>query len=100
MWNDLVLSGSSDLTVKVWDCNRQVCVQTLNGHEGIVHALAVIGDRLYSASSDCTIKVWNLQTNELINSVQASDNTVCTLATYCNQNQSILFSGSLKVVKV
>jgi len=97
---DMIFSGSSDLTIKGWDCNRQVCVQTLTGHEGIVHAVEIIGNKLYSASSDCTIKVWSLETSEMLKSVQGSDNTVCTLASYSTGTRSLLFSGSLKVVRV
>jgi len=97
---DMIFSGSSDLTIKAWDCNKQVCVQTLSGHEGIVHALEIIRNCIYSASSDCMIKVWSLDTYELLQSVQGSENTVCTLASYTTGNRSYLLSGSLKVIRV
>lgn len=100
---DIIFSGSSDLTIKAWDCgnqNKQVVVQTLTGHEGIVHALEIIKNRLYSASSDCAIKVWSLETYEMVKSVQGSEHTVCTLASYTNGSRSYLLSGSLKTIRV
>uniref|UniRef100_A0A8D1C882 TNF receptor associated factor 7 n=1 Tax=Sus scrofa TaxID=9823 RepID=A0A8D1C882_PIG len=55
---DLLFSGSSDKTIKVWDtCTTYKCQKTLEGHDGIVLALCIQGCRLYSGSADCTIIV-------------------------------------------
>jgi len=86
--------------LSVWDINRRTCDITMNGHEGIIYAVAIIGKTLYSGSSDCTIKAWSLTNFELIKSVAASDNTVCTLATRTNTEHPLLLSGSLKTVTV
>lgn len=45
--------------IQLWDLQTFKCKQTLSGHEGIVHALAVIGNRLFSGSSDKQIRVTN-----------------------------------------
>ena len=53
-------------------------------------------DYLFSGSSDTTIKVWRMKTLELFNTIKGHDDPVCTLA--CSE--SLLFSGSLRTIKV
>ncbi|XP_075421824.1 E3 ubiquitin-protein ligase TRAF7 isoform X1 [Ascaphus truei] len=96
---DLLFSGSSDKTIKVWDtCTTYKCQKTLEGHDGIVLALCIQGSRskLYSGSADCTIIVWDIQTLLKVNTIRAHDNPVCTLVS----SHNMLFSGSLKAIKV
>lgn len=52
--------------------------------------------QLFSGSSDSVIKVWNIKSLKEITSFQAHTDPVCTLA--CNE--SYLFSGSLRSIKV
>uniref|UniRef100_UPI00358E0432 E3 ubiquitin-protein ligase TRAF7 isoform X1 n=1 Tax=Myxine glutinosa TaxID=7769 RepID=UPI00358E0432 len=94
---DLLFSGSSDKTIKVWDtCTNYKCQKTLEGHDGIVLALCIQGNKLYSGSADCTIIVWDIQTLHKVNTIRAHDNPVCTLVSSSNT----LFTGSLKAIKV
>ncbi|MFT7812099.1 E3 ubiquitin-protein ligase TRAF7-like [Arapaima gigas] len=93
---DLLFSGSSDKTIKVWDtCTTYKCQKTLEGHDGIVLALCIQGNKLYSGSADCTIIVWDIQTLQKVNTIRAHDNPVCTLVS----SHNMLFSGSLKAIK-
>ncbi|KAI2666185.1 E3 ubiquitin-protein ligase TRAF7 [Labeo rohita] len=75
---DLLFSGSSDKSIKVWD----TCTTYKN--------------KLYSGSADCTIIVWDIQTLQKVNTIRAHDNPVCTLVS----SHNMLFSGSLKAIKV
>lgn len=59
----LVLSGSADASIKVWDVKLRVqethvCVQTLVGHTGTVTALVHRGACILSSSTDCTVRIW------------------------------------------
>eukprot|EP01132_Coremiostelium_polycephalum_P007932 gene7932-9758_t len=94
--NGMLISGSSDSTVKIWDLSTLKCKQMLSGHQGIVHAVAVIGNRLFSGSSDQTIRVWDLETYECIQVLRDHDNTVCALVVAAGH----LFSGSYQQIKV
>ncbi|XP_019615589.1 PREDICTED: E3 ubiquitin-protein ligase TRAF7-like isoform X1 [Branchiostoma belcheri] len=100
---DLLFSGSSDKTIKVWDtCTNYKCQRTLEGHTGIVLALCIHkygpphGNKLYSGSADCSIMVWDIPSLEHMKTIQAHDNPVCTLVA----SNNLLFSGSLKAIKV
>ena len=59
----LVLSGSADSSIKVWDVKLRVqethvCVQTLVGHTGTVTSLVHRGACILSSSTDCTVRIW------------------------------------------
>lgn len=43
--------------VQIWDPPNMKGKITLNGHEGIVHAVVVSGNRLFSGSSDKSLRV-------------------------------------------
>eukprot|EP01114_Cavostelium_apophysatum_P006392 TRINITY_DN1767_c0_g2_i1.p1 TRINITY_DN1767_c0_g2~~TRINITY_DN1767_c0_g2_i1.p1 ORF type:complete len:704 (+),score=172.37 TRINITY_DN1767_c0_g2_i1:218-2113(+) len=91
-----VVSASSDTTIKIWDVANFKCKQTLTGHEGIVHAVVVWGNKLCSGSSDKTIRIWDLTTMQCVKVIKTHDNTVCSLATANGK----LFSGSFAEIKV
>eukprot|EP01102_Stenamoeba_stenopodia_P022898 TRINITY_DN9710_c0_g1_i1.p1 TRINITY_DN9710_c0_g1~~TRINITY_DN9710_c0_g1_i1.p1 ORF type:complete len:349 (-),score=30.65 TRINITY_DN9710_c0_g1_i1:34-1080(-) len=65
----LLASGSSDLTICIWNVNDGKCVQTLIGHHNFVQTLYVMqnGD-LLSGSSDCTVRIWSIEgdSNEFV----------------------------------
>ncbi|KAK3282643.1 hypothetical protein CYMTET_9628 [Cymbomonas tetramitiformis] len=61
----LLLSGSADSTIKLWDPSKVTqkgcegaCVQTLGGHGGTVTEMTRCGDYLLSASTDRTVRLW------------------------------------------
>src|SRR5260370_32393650 len=60
----LVVSGSHDKTVKVWDAGTGKDLLTLQGHTDWVSSVAVSGDgrRIVSGSHDKTVKVWDTRT--------------------------------------
>ena len=58
----LLVSGSEDNTIKLWDLQTGECLATLEGHEAGVRAVAISPDAqlLVSGSADNTIKLWQL----------------------------------------
>jgi F-box and WD-40 domain protein 1/11 len=65
---EMIVSGSNDCTIRIWDAATGACVRTLTGHTALVRALACdpATGRLVSASYDRTIKVWDLRTGVLL----------------------------------
>ncbi|KAK3610382.1 hypothetical protein CHS0354_008662 [Potamilus streckersoni] len=53
-----LFSSSTDSSVKIWNLENFLPIQTLQRHEGSVNALILIGDYLMSGSADSEIKVF------------------------------------------
>lgn len=63
--DNLLVSGSHDTLVKVWDMSGR-CLHTLQGHDNMIHCLQFKGNKLITGSSDTTIKLWNINSGERI----------------------------------
>ncbi|KAJ1988403.1 hypothetical protein H4R33_002444 [Dimargaris cristalligena] len=80
---DLLISGSWDKTIKLWDMATGECVRTLAGHSDFIKCLALVpGGRVYrspaggsakettpwlfSGSTDATIRQWDLRTGQCV----------------------------------
>lgn len=69
----LLVSGSADASISVWDLETQRQVIVLNGHTGPVNQLQLTADGalLFSASQlDSTIRLWNPQTGRLLYTIE------------------------------
>ncbi|KAL6791015.1 hypothetical protein J3E68DRAFT_438784 [Trichoderma sp. SZMC 28012] len=92
----LIVSGSLDFTVKIWDRFTGRCQKTLEGHNGGVNAVAFSHDStlIASASNDSTIRVWNTTTGQcqlLLNDLRP-DITVHAVA--FSHDSKLIISGS------
>ena len=65
---NLIVSGSNDCKIKVWDADLGVCLRTLTGHDYLVRALSFdpCSGRLVSGSYDRTVKVWDLYSGKMM----------------------------------
>ena len=64
--NNLIISGSDDKSIKIWDINSHKCINTLNGHTSTVYSVFAINNLIISGSSDKSIKIHEYITNEQI----------------------------------
>jgi WD40 repeat protein len=64
----LLLSGSLDTTMRLWDMERSETVRTFRGHGREVSCVAFFldGSRVLSGSTDKTLRVWNRATGESV----------------------------------
>jgi WD40 repeat protein len=78
----LVVSGSYDKTIKLWDSDKRILRCTLEGHTDFVSAVVFSPDRklIASASYDETIKLWDLATGALHRTLRGHTNWVSAIA--------------------
>lgn len=64
----ILVSSSTDCTVKLWDVNTGECLQTLQGHSNGVFSVAFTPDAriIASGSDDCSIRLWSVSTGECL----------------------------------
>lgn len=100
--NDHVLiSGSDDMTVKIWtieESGTEACRQTLENNLSAVHSLEVFNGCIASGLKDGKIRIWNLATKK--NDLTLEGHTDCVQSLLYLGND-ILVSGSLdKTIRV
>ena len=78
----LVLSGSSDGTMKLWDAATGRLIRTFEGHNGAVDAVLFTrdGKRAISASNDKTIKLWDLASGRVLRTFEGHTGEVKSIA--------------------
>uniref|UniRef100_A0A915D849 F-box domain-containing protein n=1 Tax=Ditylenchus dipsaci TaxID=166011 RepID=A0A915D849_9BILA len=57
----LIVSGSSDYSIRLWDIECGTCLRVLEGHEELVRCIRFDSKRIVSGAYDGKIKVWDLQ---------------------------------------
>eukprot|EP01038_Epipyxis_sp_PR26KG_P004550 gene4550-6422_t len=68
---ELIVTGSDDTTIKIWNSKSGECLSTLDGHENSVTSIDfAVDNRIFvSGSRDNTIKIWDAQSGENLNSM-------------------------------
>ena len=90
----MVVSGSEDSIVRVWDAYEGNHILSLKGHLSVVNSVAwspegsKVGSKIASGSDDKTVRVWDAGTGEC---VKVLDGTTSTLPWACASHpQSIV----------
>jgi WD40 repeat protein len=86
----LVVSGSGDKTVQLWDAVAGAALQTLKGHSSRISSVAfsLDGKLIVSGSDDETVRLWDAVTGAAIE----------TLNGYSGRVSSVAFSPDGKLV--
>eukprot|EP00123_Amoebidium_parasiticum_P007451 comp18132_c0_seq1/m.18848 comp18132_c0_seq1/g.18848 ORF comp18132_c0_seq1/g.18848 comp18132_c0_seq1/m.18848 type:complete len:513 (-) comp18132_c0_seq1:33-1571(-) len=61
-----IVSGSVDMTLRVWSAATGQCLRVLTGHEDAINSVAVCHDTIASGSYDCTTRRWDLGTGRVL----------------------------------
>lgn len=88
--DNIIVSGSIDNTIKVWDRTTSACLATLTGHANSVSSVFVADTIIVSASADRTLKVWDRASYECLATLEGHFGYV----TSCVVIDGIIVSGS------
>lgn len=79
--NNLLITGSYDSTIKLWNTNTFECVKSLEAHKDEILCLLVLpcNHELASGARDNTIKVWSLTKYKLIYTLRGHTKAVSCL---------------------
>ena len=69
--DEVLITGSYDATVKVWDINTGQEIRTLTGHTKGIRCLQFEDSKLWTGSLDGTIKIWNWRTGTLMQTLHS-----------------------------
>ena len=88
--DNLIISGSYDNTIKIWNINSGTCIKTLEGHIYSVNSVAIKDNLIISGSTDNTIKIWDISTGLCIKTLEGHTHWVYSVAIKDN----LIISGS------
>jgi WD40 repeat protein len=81
----IISSAGGDMTIKIWDRESWLCLQTLKGHTHGVWSLKRLGQsELISGSGDNTIKLWDLTENMCVQTLRGHTGPVCCVKLLSN----------------
>jgi WD40 repeat protein/tRNA A-37 threonylcarbamoyl transferase component Bud32 len=91
---ELLVSGSDDKTIKLWNLRNQKEIRTLEGHKEFIYsvALSADGQTLASGGKDNTIKIWDLNTGQKNHTLVGHSSYVNSVA--LSADNQTLVSGS------
>lgn len=93
LWS-LLISGSLDKTIRVWDLDSGATMRVLTGHTSAVRALATIDGNIVSGSRDATIRVWDAATGAQRRVLTGHAGPVHSVVAARNGGRVVVFSAS------
>lgn len=86
----VLMTGSWDRTIRIWNVETGACVSVLRGHERGVRCIQFDSAKLITGGMDCTLRIWSWRTGQCIRVLEGHRDSVISLAF----DKHILASGS------
>lgn len=80
MRGDILVTGGSDGSVRVWSLERMCPIHRLAAHDNSVTSLQFDDTRVVSGGSDGRVKIWDLKTGHLVRELIAQGEAVWRVA--------------------
>jgi WD40 repeat protein/tRNA A-37 threonylcarbamoyl transferase component Bud32 len=98
---EMIVSGSNDKTIKIWNLKTGLLINTLTEHFDMVYSIAISpdGQTLVSGSYDKTIKIWNLKTGVLKTTLTGHISLVYSVA-ISSDGQTLVSGSNDKTIKI
>nr|POF22187.1 putative e3 ubiquitin ligase complex scf subunit sconb [Quercus suber] len=77
--DNVLISGSYDTTIKVWDINTGEELRTLKGHTSGIRCLQFDETKLMTGSLDNTLRLWNWRTGQCLRTFNAHTDGILSL---------------------
>ena len=75
--SQLILSGSKDKCIKLWDINTYKEIRKFTGHSrGILSLIKLNDNEFASGSGDNTIKIWSIDDNICLTTLENHENAI------------------------
>lgn len=87
----VLITGSYDRTVKIWNLDTGAEIRTLRGHRRAVRTLQFDQMLLFTGSMDGTVRMWNWRAGECLRVLEGHSDGVLSV----NYNGYLLASGSV-----
>jgi WD40 repeat protein len=90
----MIVSGSRDKTVRLWDIKGNPIAQPFRGHESSVYSVAFSpnGQMIVSGSDDRTVRLWDIEGNSIAQPFRGHEDFVNSVA--FSPNGQMIVSGS------
>ncbi|CAO3578793.1 unnamed protein product [Absidia cylindrospora] len=88
---NVVMTGSYDKTIRIWNLETGELIRVLKGHTRCVRALQFDEAKLVTGAMDHTLKIWNWHTGECIRTLEGHTGGVLSLHFDCR----LMASGSV-----
>ncbi len=82
--NRILVSASSDKTVRLWNLADQTLYATLPGHQSYVNDVRIDGSRLWSSDANNTILVWDLNQQTYVETITGFNTDIWRFAVQPN----------------
>ena len=88
--DNLIISGSYDKTICIWDINTGDCLKVLGGHTDLIMSVFVKDNLIISGSNDNTIHIWDINTGGCLKVLEGHTDSVWSVFVKDN----LIISGS------
>ncbi|CAK8672176.1 unnamed protein product [Clavelina lepadiformis] len=94
---NLVVSGSWDRLAKVWDMQAGKCINTFEGHFGVVYSTIWCpqSTETFASTSDGTARIWDLRSSHTPTQMIGAHETETLSCDWSKYDQNILVTGSV-----